>query len=167
MSRLRPADPQWLRTGLFVLTGVFQVVAGALAAYVSYVLVPAARESLAVGNAAIGQSVQMAIVPAGLALATYLFVRRVGRPSLGPRDVGYLLAVSFVCHYLGYWGVGYFVPTPGGALPVHGGFVAWALFERSPYLPWAWSSFLKPGIDGLVAALAGVGAWMLFEEKTG
>lgn len=160
--RRRVSDPT--RSALLVLTGAFQAIAGALGAYVTYVLLPTFRESFIVAPVAVGQSVQMGLVPAGLTIAAFLLVRRGERPQFGPRWLGLLLAVSFVGYYLGYWGVGYFVPTPGGVLPIHGGFVAWILVEPSPYLPWAWAGFLKPAVDGFVATLAGVAIAMVIGD---
>jgi hypothetical protein len=145
------------RNALLALTAIAQVLSGALAAYVTYVLVPDARESLRWGLASIGLAVEPVVVPIGLAIGAYLLVGRVGHPTMDGTAIVALFVLSFVAYYVGFWGMGIPTPTPG-RVPLGDDLALWLLFERSPYLPYAWSNFLVPGVDGGLAALAGIGA---------
>lgn len=145
-----------VRHPLLAATAICQAVAGALTATAAFVLAPAARRTFDLGPLAAVQSLRPLVVPVGLAVVAVWLVRRYGRPTFGPRTVGWFLVVSFVGFYVGFWSVGIPSPTPGGAVPVGESFVTWALFEPSPYVVWAWFDFLGPAVDGTVAALAGV-----------
>ncbi|MFB6124671.1 MAG: hypothetical protein ABEJ59_01765 [Halanaeroarchaeum sp.] len=149
-----------LRTPLLAATAVLQALAGALAAYAAFVLSPAARQTFDFGPLAAVQTLRPLVVPVGLALAVAWLVLRDERPSVDLGTVGWLLGVSFVGYYVGFWAVGIPTPTPGGRVPVNESFVSWALFEPSSYVAWAWVAFLRPAVDGAIAALAGVALGM-------
>jgi hypothetical protein len=147
-------------TGWIPLLGVTvlaQFVSGALSAYTTYVLVPSARETFRWGAAALGLAAEPVVVPLGLAVGAFGLARRTDVLTCGRRELAVLFVVSLASFYAGFWAVGVPAPTPGGAVPLPASLVAWQLFEPSPYLPWAWSVFLAPGVEGCVATLAGIG----------
>jgi hypothetical protein len=144
-------------TPLLGATVLAQVVSGALAAYTTYVLVPSARETFRWGAAALGLAVEPVVVPLGLAGGAYVLARRTDTLALGRRELVVLFVVSLASFYAGFWAVGVPTPTPDGPVPLPASLATWQLFEPSPYLPWAWSAFLAPGVDGCVATLAGIG----------
>lgn len=153
--RPSPHEPATSRRALYALTGIGQALFGVYTAYVAYVLIPHVRETFEVGPAVWGRSLEPLFVPVLLAVVAALLVRRYGRPALGAREVAWIGASSLVGYYAGFWAVGIPTPTPG-AIPLQGNLAVWQLFEPSPYLPLAWSTFLAPAVEGAVAVLAGV-----------
>lgn len=149
--------PRVLRSYLFGLLFVAQFAAGLVSVYVSYILPSQAMETLEYGPALVAAAVEPLLVPVGLAVATYLLVRRFGIPTFEPRHFLVLFGVSFVGFYLGFWALGIPTPTPG-RVPLEGRLAFWQLIENTVYLPYAWSVFLLPGIEGAIAAVAGAGA---------
>lgn len=149
-----PTVVQWY---LFGLLFVAQLVAGIVSIYVTYILPPQVQETFTSGPALLAAAAEPLVVPVGLAVAAYLLVRRFGIPSFEPRHFLVLFGFSFLGFYLGFWVLGLTTPTPG-RIPLEGRLAFWNLLEMSEYLPYAWSVFLLPGIEGGVATLAGAGA---------
>ena len=149
--------PTVVRWYLFGLLFAAQLVAGLLSIYATYILPPQAQQPFEYGPALLAAAAEPLVVPVGLAVAAYLLVRRTGIPTFEPRHFLVLFGLSFVGFYLGFWALGLTVPTPG-RIPLEGRLAFWNLLEPGVYLPYAWSMFLLPGIEGGVATLAGAGA---------
>lgn len=145
---------RWYLYGLLV---VAQVVAGVISIYVTYVLAPRATKTLDFGPALLAAAGEPLVVPVGLAVGAYLLVLRFDMPAFEPRHFMILFVLAFLSFYLGFWGLGIPTPTPG-RVPLAGNLAFWQLIERTDYLPYAWSVFLLPAIEGFLATLAGAGA---------
>ncbi|MFT4891846.1 MAG: hypothetical protein ACI9YT_002781 [Halobacteriales archaeon] len=157
MSSTTRTSTSGARRSLFALTAVAQILSGFGAAYLTSVVVPDARETFRPGRALLGYALEPVVVPVGLALGAYLLVRRIGVPGIDRNAIVVLFAISFVAFYVGFWGVA--IPIRSvGQLPLQDHLPLRTLFEWGPYLPYAWSNFLIPGIEGGLATLAGAGA---------
>lgn len=148
-----PKTVRWYLYGMLVLA---QVLAGIVSVTVTYVLAPRARETFDVGPTLLAAAAEPLVVPVGLAVGAYLVVRRFGRPTFDGRQLGFVFVLALASFYLGFWALGIPTPTPG-RVPLQSNLAVWQLLESSPYLPYAWSVFLLPAIEGGIAMLAGAG----------
>ena len=156
--------PRTVRWYLYGMLAVAQVLAGVVSVTVTYILAPRARETFDVGPTLLAAAAEPLLVPVGLALGAYLVVRRFGRPTFDGRQLGFVFVLALASFYLGFWALGIPTPTPG-RVPLQGNLAAWQLLESSPYLPYAWSVFLLPAIEGSIAMLAGAGAASLRPDR--